>query len=379
LATQNPELRAKFSGDPDNVVYFMRFIAEEVRELMAELGFRTVNEMIGHTEVIVIEGTDSNEKTKHLDFSKILHQVDVPESFGRYQQTTQNLELEKTLDETMLLGLCKPTLEKGEAVIAELEIRNVNRAVGTILGSEISKKYGAEGLPDETIQLKFKGSAGQSFGAFVPKGITLTLEGDSNDYIGKGLSGGKIIVYPPKTSDFVASENVIIGNTAFYGATAGEAYISGIAGERFAVRNSGVNAVIEGVGDHGCEYMTGGTVIVLGKTGKNFAAGMSGGIAYVYDEKVRFPSLCNKEMIELGKIDDQDEIEFVKKQISRHIELTQSILGREILRNWEENRLRFVRVIPNDYKRAIDTQKRFIIDGQTKEEAEMSAFYANAA
>jgi glutamate synthase (ferredoxin) len=372
VATQDPRLRAKFSGEPNNVVNFMRFIAEEVRELMAELGFRKIDEMVGHTEILEFEKVDG--KTENLDFSAILHQPDVPESYGRYQQILQNLELEKTLDETVLLPLCKSVLEKGEKVSVELEIQNTDRAVGTILGSEISQKFGADGLAEDTINLKFYGSAGQSFGAFVPKGVTLTLEGDSNDYIGKGLSGGKIIVHKPKSADFIAEENIIIGNTAFYGATSGEAFISGIGGERFCVRNSGVNAVIEGVGDHGCEYMTGGRVIILGKTGKNFAAGMSGGIAYVFDETGDFSSLCNKEMIELTKIEDEEEAEFVKSQIFKHIEYTESRLATEILGNWENNLGKFVRVIPNDYRIVIETQKRLMAQGLTQEEAEMSAF-----
>jgi glutamate synthase (ferredoxin) len=372
VATQNPDLRAKFSGDPNNVVNFMRFIAQEVRELMAELGFRTINEMIGQTQVLEFEKIEG--KTKNLDFSAILHQPEVPAHYGRYQQISQNLELEKTLDNAKLLQICRSALEKGEKVVAELEIQNTDRAVGTILGSEISRKFGAEGLPADTVNLKFYGSAGQSFGAFVPKGVTLTLEGDANDYIGKGLSGGKIVVHKPKSADFIASENIIIGNTAFYGATAGEAFISGVGGERFAVRNSGANAVIEGVGDHGCEYMTGGRVIILGKTGKNFAAGMSGGIAYVFDESGNFASLCNQEMVELTKIEDEAEAEFVKNQIFRHIELTESQLATEILVNWEESLSQFVRVIPNDYRRVIEAQQKFIAEGLSREEAEMSAF-----
>ena len=257
---------------------------------------------------------------------------------------------------------------------AELEIKNTNRAVGTILGGEISRRFGAKGLPPETINLKFNGSAGQSFGAFVPRGVSLTLEGDANDYIGKGLSGGKIVVFPPKNSPFASDENIIIGNTAFYGATSGEAFISGIGGERFAVRNSGVDAVIEGVGDHGCEYMTGGRVIILGKTGKNFAAGMSGGIAYVYDENGDFVELCNIEMVALGGIEDESEIEFVKNQIFRHIELTESQIATKILLDWEENFTKFVRVIPKDFERIIEAQKQLLAEGFSQTEAEMSAF-----
>ncbi len=261
VATQNPELRKNFAGDPGHLVNFMRFVAQDMREVMAQLGFRTVNEMIGRTDKL--EQRQGAALVEHwkaggLDFSNILFQPDVPESVGRYCQVAQDHGLDNALDVEMLLDLCQPALERGEAVRADLPIRNVHRVVGTILGSELTRRYGEAGLPDDTIHLKFNGSAGQSFGAFVPAGITLELEGDANDYFGKGLSGGKMIVYPPEGSTFAAEENVIIGNVAFYGATGGEAYVRGLAGERFCVRNSGVNAVVEGVGDHGCEYMTGG-------------------------------------------------------------------------------------------------------------------------
>jgi glutamate synthase (ferredoxin) len=262
--------------------------------------------------------------------------------------------------------------------VATLPIRNVNRVVGTILGSEITRRYGAAGLPEDTIKLYFKGSAGQSFGAFIPKGMTLTLEGDSNDYLGKGLSGGKIIVFPPAGSTFVAEENVIIGNVAFYGATAGEAYIRGMAGERFGVRNSGVHAVVESVGDHGCEYMTGGRVVVLGPTGRNFAAGMSGGIAYVLDETGDFPRNCNMEMVKLFKLDDPDEIEMVRTMIGRHAEYTKSERAWKVLALWEAMVPRFVKVYPNDYRRVIETQKRFKASGLSDDEAIMAAFEENA-
>jgi glutamate synthase (NADPH/NADH) large chain len=374
VATQNPKLREKFTGKADFVVNFMRFIALEVRELMAELGFRTINEMIGRTDILESNAAVGNQKSNKIDFSAILHQPDVPDSYGRFQQIAQNHELEKTLDKTMLLEICRPALENSETVTAELEIKNTNRTVGTILGNKISSKFGANGLPDGTINLHFYGSAGQSFGAFLPKGVSLSLEGDANDYLGKGLSGGKIVVFPPKKSDFEAHQNIIIGNTAFYGATSGEAFISGIGGERFAVRNSGINAVIEGVGDHGCEYMTGGRVVVLGKTGKNFAAGMSGGIAFVFDEDGEFPRLCNLEMVKLGKIEDEREIEFVKTLIFRHLELTESQIATRILLEWEDSLSKFVRVIPTDFQQIIESQNRFLNAGFSKEEAEMSAF-----
>ncbi len=377
VATQNPKLREKFSGSADFVVNFMRFVANEVRELMAELGFRTINEMIGRTDIL--EARETEGKANKIDFSAILYQPEVPENYGRFQQITQNHELENTLDKSILLEICRPALENSQKVSAELEIKNTNRAVGTILGSEISRKFGAKGLPCETISLKFCGSAGQSFGAFVPHGVSLTLEGDANDYIGKGLSGGKIVVFPPKKSSFASHENIIIGNTAFYGATSGEAFISGIGGERFAVRNSGIDAVIEGVGDHGCEYMTGGRVIILGKTGKNFAAGMSGGIAYIFDETGEFSELCNMEMVKLGKIEDELEIEFVKNQIFRHLELTESSIATRILLDWEESLAKFVRVIPEDYRRVIETQNRFLDEGYSRKEAELSAFEATFA
>jgi len=282
------------------------------------------------------------------------------------------------LDQTTLLEVCKRAIENGNAVSARLPIRNTNRAVGTILGSEITRRFGADGLADGTISLHFEGSAGQSFGAFVPRGITLTLEGDSNDYLGKGLSGGKIVVYPPKAATFDPAANVIIGNVAFYGATSGEAYIRGIAGERFCVRNSGVHAVVEGVGDHGCEYMTGGRVVILGRVGKNFAAGMSGGIAYVLDPDERLPEMCNPEMVQLFSLEDPEEIVAVKEMIRRHAELTRSQLAWQILARWDEQIPRFVKVYPNDYRRVLEAQKANLQAGLTAEEAAMAAFEENA-
>ena len=356
VATQDPKLRAKFSGSPDNVVNFMMFVAREVRELMAQLGFKTINEMIGHTECLKARDAIEHWKARGLDLSPILYQPQVPESVGRYCQIAQDHGLESALDNRVLLELCRPALERSERVNASLPIRNINRTVGTILGSEITRRFGASGLPGDTIQLKFSGSAGQSFGAFIPRGLTLILEGDANDYVGKGLSGGKIVVFPPANSTFVAAENVVIGNVAFYGATSGEAYINGVAGERFCVRNSGVVAVVEAVGDHGCEYMTGGRVIVLGPTGRNFAAGMSGGIAYVMDDGGDFASRCNKEMVQLTSLRDAEDIEFVKQQIFRHAEYTGSIRATEILLSWEEFAPKFVAVMPNDYRRVLETQ-----------------------
>jgi glutamate synthase (ferredoxin) len=378
VATQDPKLRAKFTGDPAHVVNFMRMIAQEVRELMAQLGFRTINEMVGHSERLEMRGAIDHFKARGLDFSQIFYQPKVPERVGRYCQIGQDHGLENALDKTTLLPLCQPALQHGTPVSFTLPIRNINRVVGTIVGSELTRKYGRAGLPDDTIKLHFQGSAGQSFGAFVPRGMTLSLEGDANDYLGKGLSGGKIIVFPPARSTFVPHENVIIGNVAFYGATAGEAYIRGIAGERFCVRNSGVNAVVEGVGDHGCEYMTGGLVVVLGSTGRNFAAGMSGGIAYVFDEAGDFSRRCNKEMVQLFPLDHPEEIELVRSMIRRHAELTRSDRAWKVLALWDDLAPRFVKVYPNDYRRVIETQKRFKESGLSDEEAIMAAFEDNA-
>ena len=378
VATQDPKLRAKFAGDPAHVVNFMRFVALEVRELMAELGFRTINEMVGRTELIEKRTTIDQWKTHGLDFSQILSQPNVPESVGRYGRVEQDHELELSLDFITLIELCRAALEKKEQVEVGLPIRNVNRAVGTMVGSEVTRLYGPEGLPEDTIRLHFTGSAGQSFGAFVPRGMTLSLEGDANDYVGKGLSGGKIVVYPPRSSTFVAAENVIIGNVAFYGATGGEGYICGNAGERFCVRNSGASVVVEGVGDHGCEYMTGGRVVVLGATGRNFAAGMSGGIAYVFDEHGDFWRRCNQEMVQLTKLADEEEIEAVKVMIFHHAEYTGSVRATDVLLLWEEWLPRFVRVIPNDYHRVLEAQRQMTRDGMTYEEAEMAAFELNS-
>jgi glutamate synthase (ferredoxin) len=378
VATQDPALRARFGGDPAHVVSFMHFIAQEVRELMAELGFRELEEMVGHTECIQRRGAIEHWKAHGLDFSQILYRPNVPETVDRHCRIAQDHGLEQSLDHTTLLGLCQPALERKTPVSATLPIRNVNRAVGTILGSEVTRRYGANGLPDDTIRLQFNGSAGQSFGAFVPRGIRLSLEGDANDYLGKGLSGGRIVVYPPRSATFVAGENVIIGNVALYGATSGEAYICGVAGERFCVRNSGVVAVVEAVGDHGCEYMTGGRVVVLGTTGRNFAAGMSGGIAYVFDEHGDFWSRCNQEMVQLTELADEEEIEAVKDMIFRHAEYTGSVRATEVLLSWDEWLPKFVRVIPNDYHRVLAAQRQMTRDGMTYEEAEMAAFELNS-
>jgi glutamate synthase (ferredoxin) len=357
----------------------MRFVAQDLRELMARLGFRTVDEMIGRTDKLEPKQTVEHWKARDLDFANILYQPDVPESVGRYCQVEQDHGLDGALDVQVLLDVCEPALARGEAVRAQLPIRNVNRVVGTILGSELTRRYGEAGLPDDTIHLKFTGSAGQSFGAFVPAGITLELEGDANDYCGKGLSGGHMIVYPPEGSTFAAEENVIIGNVAFYGATGGEAYVRGLAGERFCVRNSGVRAVVEGVGDHGCEYMTGGQVVVLGRTGRNFAAGMSGGIAYVLDQEGDFAVRCNRAMVDLERLDGMQpaEIAEVKAMVQRHAQVTGSALAWRVLLRWDELLPQFVKVLPQDYRRVLESLAEMQAAGLSGDDAVMAAFELN--
>ncbi len=380
VATQDPKLRAKFTGDPAHVVNFMRFVAQEVREYMAELGYRTVDEMVGRSERIEMRRAVDHWKARNLDFSRILFKPTVPKHYGRTCQIPQDHGIEKTLDATTLLELAKPAIEECKPVHASLPIRNTMRVVGTMTGSEITRRYGAVGLPEDTIKFHFKGSAGQSFGAFVPKGMTLILEGDANDYIGKGLSGGKIVVFPPREATFVPEENIIIGNVAFYGATGGEAYIRGFAGERFCVRNSGLHAVVEGVGDHGCEYMTGGRVVVLGPTGRNFAAGMSGGVAYVLDSDGQFVSHCNKEMVGLtvlSLVEDPAEAVLVRAMIEKHVQWTQSAHARRIVERWADHLPRFFRVQPNDYRRVVEAQRRMREKGLSPDEAEMAAFEQN--
>ncbi len=376
VATQNPELRAKFAGDPAHVVNFMRFIAQEMREHMAELGFRTINEMVGRSDKIEMRRVISHLKAKGLDYSAMLYQPKVGSEVGRYCQIAQNHGLENALDNQVLLDLAAPALERKEKVKATLDIRNTNRVVGTILGSEVTRRFGPQGLPEDTIQFHFEGSAGQSFGAFIPPGMTLELEGDANDYFGKGLSGGKVILYPPKGSTFVPEENIIVGNVAFYGATNGEAYIRGMAGERFCVRNSGVRAVIEGVGDHACEYMTGGRLVVIGKTGRNFAAGMSGGIAYVLDEDGTFKNHCNFETVALERLDQRDMQE-VEEMLKRHAIYTRSARAWRLLALWQETAPKFVKVMPRDYRRVLEALQAAEAKGLVGDEALMAAFEAN--
>ena len=334
--------------------------------------------MIGRSDKLGVREAVDHWKTQGLDFSRILYRPEVPATVGRFCQIPQDHKLDAALDRPRLLELCRPALERGEPVSESLPIANVNRTVGTMVGSELTRRYGSKGLPEDTIQLRFRGSAGQSFGAFVPRGMTLSLEGDANDYIGKGLSGGKIVVRPPRESVFVAQENVIVGNVAFYGATSGEAYIRGLAGERFCVRNSGVRAVVEGVGDHGCEYMTGGCVVVLGPTGRNFAAGMSGGIAYVLDESGEFSTLCNPEMVELLPLDDAEDREILARMVRRHVELTGSEIGWQLLSSGTAMASRFVKIYPADYRRVVETRDQMKGKGLSDSEVVMAAFQVNA-
>jgi glutamate synthase (NADPH) large chain len=348
VATQDPELRKKFTGKPEHVVSFFTFLAQELREVMAELGFKTVNEMVGQTDVLKLRDNIDHWKIKHLDLSPILYRERYGEEAGLHKQIEQDHDMGNILD-WQLIEVSKPALASGQAVQANFNIISTDRSTGTMLSHEISKIYKGQGLPDNTIHLKFKGSAGQSFGAFAARGLTMELEGEANDYFGKGLSGSKLIVYPHQEAKLVAQENMIIGNVAFYGATSGEAYIKGLAGERFCVRNSGVQTVVEGVGDHGCEYMTGGTVVILGDTGRNFAAGMSGGVAYIYDPQHQFSQFCNTELVDLEAPDSEDEQNLLQL-IRNHLNYTNSDVAKMLLNNWNNGFPLFVKVMPRDYK-----------------------------
>ncbi len=371
VATQNPELRKKFSGQPEFVINFFEFIAEEVRELLAALGFRSLEEAIGRVEFLETEEAVTHWKARGLDLSPILYRPELDLDDDRRNTRGQDHGLEKALD-NRLIELSAPALERGEPVRIELPIRNVNRTVATMLGSRVTRQFGAPGLPDDTIVISFTGSAGNSFGAFVPRGITLRLEGDANDYVGKGLSGGRIIVRPPRNSVFAAEENVIGGNVVLYGATSGEMFLRGLVGERFCVRNSGATAVVEGVGDHGCEYMTGGRAVVLGPTGRNFAAGMSGGIAYVWDPHGFFPSRVNHEMVELAALDDDDRVELVEL-IRQHCTETESAVADRLLDRWADAVAEFVKVLPSDYRRVLEAAQLARDTGQDEMQAIMAA------
>ncbi len=371
VATQNPELRKRFTGKPEFVVNFFEFVAEEVRELLAELGYRSLEEIIGRTDLLDTREAVDHWKAAGLDLSPILHMPELGRNKTRYRSASQDHGLDKALD-NKLIELAQPALEDALPVSASLEIRNTNRTVGTMLGYHLTKRYGGDGLPDDTIQFHLRGSAGQSFGAFVPRGITLRLEGDANDYFGKGLSGGRLVVYPPKESPFTAEENIIAGNVILYGATAGEAFIRGVVGERFCVRNSGATAVVEGIGDHGCEYMTGGRVVVLGPTGRNFGAGMSGGIAFVHDADGTFPHRVNREMVDLDPLDDED-VEWLRDVLRKHLAETGSAVAMRILDRWHTTVRLFVKVMPKDYKRVLEAAAIAEERGDDIDEAIMAA------
>lgn len=370
VATQDEKLRARFTGKPEYVENLMIFIARELREIMARLGIRSVAELVGRIDLVRQKSQDDNFKLSRVDLKRILFRPYIDASVGHMHMVDQNHELERTLDMSKLLRMCRPAIEDQKPIRAKLAITNINRVVGTLVGSEVTRRYGESGLPDNTIKLNFEGSAGQSFGAFIPKGMTLELEGDANDYLGKGLSGGTITVYPPKKSIFEADENILIGNVAFYGATSGTSYINGVAGERFAVRNSGITAVVEGVGDHGCEYMTGGEVLVLGKIGRNFGAGMSGGYAYILDCDERY---VNPGLVELRPANN-DDLKRIKELVEQHVLHTNSAKGRHIFENWNNFVNRFTKVVPVAYEEMQAAIERFKEQGLSLEEAQLAAF-----
>jgi glutamate synthase domain-containing protein 3 len=357
IATQDPALRKHFQGQPEHVINFFFFIAEQVRQYMAEMGFRTVDEMVGRVDMLDARPAENHWKARGLDLSAILYNPPLPARVARHCVDAQDHGLQQALD-YQLIERARPALEERIPIAMSLPIRNVHRSVGAMLSGEIARRYGSEGLPDDTIQVQLTGSAGQSFGAFLSRGVTLTLEGDANDYTGKGLSGGRLVVYPPKSSGFAAEENILVGNVVLYGATSGEAFFNGIAGERFAVRNSGVTAVVEGVGDHGCEYMTKGLVVVLGACGRNFAAGMSGGVAYVFDERVDFTEKrCNRASVDLEPLIEFPDVRIVHDLVSRHWKLTGSRRARGILDSWSEMLPRFIKVFPHEFKRVLGVSR----------------------
>ena len=358
IATQDPDLRKKFEGKPEHVINYLFMVAEEARQIMAGLGFRSINELIGRVDCLQVDNAIKHWKADGIDLTPILAPATSPHpDVGVYCQREQDHGLDKALDH-QLLELAKPALERGEQVRFELPIVNTNRTVGTILSHHLSKKWGEHGLPDDTIQVKFTGSAGQSFGAFLAQGVTLELEGDANDYVGKGLSSGRLIVYPPRESTFSPSENILVGNVCLYGATGGEAYFCGQAAERFCVRNSGARAVIEGVGDHGCEYMTGGRIVILGPTGRNFAAGMSGGIAYVWAaDRDAFRVSCNLGMVELQDLVATEDVIEVRELVAAHVKYTGSEVAQDVLDRWEHVQEQFVKVMPTDYERVLQEMK----------------------
>ena len=377
IATQNPELRKRFKGKPEYVVNFMHFVAQELREYMAKLGVRTVDELVGRTEFLKKKEHIPSERANKVDLSNILGNPYEGMRFrGYHDKLEYDFKLDQTIDEQVFLKQLKTALNKGQKKSLKVDVSNVDRTLGTIFGSEITRQY-PDGLPEDTFTIQCNGSGGQSFGAFIPTGLTLELCGDSNDYFGKGLSGGKLIVYPPKNVKFKAEDNIVIGNVALYGATSGKAYINGVAGERFCVRNSGATAVVEGVGDHGCEYMTGGRVVVLGTTGKNFAAGMSGGIAYVLDERRDLYKRLNKELVSLEEVTNKYDVQELKEMIQDHVTYTGSARGKEILDHFGEYLPKFKKVMPHDYRRKMNTIVQMEEKGLSSEQAQIEAFYAN--
>ena len=358
IATQDKDLRKKFKGKPEYVVNYLFMVAEEMRQIMAQLGFRTINEMIGRVDCLKPANDAEHWKQQGIDLTMLLTPAEKPHDNVEVHQTIkQDHALEEALD-NQLIDLAKDALENGNKVDIELPVININRVVGTMLSHQVAKKYGSELLPDGTINIKLNGSAGQSLGAFLAKGITIQVEGDANDYVGKGLSGGRVVVYPPRNSTFVAEENIIVGNVCLYGATSGEAYFRGIAAERFCVRNSGARAVVEGIGDHGCEYMTGGRTVVLGPVGRNFAAGMSGGIAYIWDHQGNFATKCNMGMVALETVSSDEDIAELKQMIENHLKYTASEVAKRILNDWDGALSQFVKVMPTDYKRILEKQKK---------------------
>mgnify|MGYP000193893689 FL=1 len=379
VATQNPELRKRFKGKPEYVENFMRFIAQELREYMSKLGFRTVSEMVGRTDLLVQTDNVQEPHQGKVDLSAILNNPFA----GKDQKVTfdpkavYNFELEKTMDEKVLVKKCANAINKGQKTELSVNLTNIDRTFGTILGAEITRKN-KNGLADDTITVHCNGAGGQSFGAFIPKGLTLELTGDSNDYFGKGLSGGKLILKVPEKAAYKAEENIIVGNVALYGATSGTAFINGVAGERFAVRNSGASAVVEGVGDHGCEYMTGGRVLVLGPTGKNFAAGMSGGVAYVLDEDSKLYKNLNKEMVSVETVTSKYDVIELKDMLKEHVAYTNSEKGKEILKNFEQYLPKFKKIMPNDYKAMLNLIVQMEERGLSSEQAKMEAFNIKA-
>ena len=375
VATQNPELRKRFTGKPEYVVNFMRFIAQELREYMAKLGVHTVDELVGRTDLLKVKDDPTSERAATLDLNSVLYNPYAKQKKGMIfnPKKVYDFELGKTLDEKVLVKQLLPALERGQKRSIEVDVTNTDRTFGTIFGSEITRRY-PEGLDEDSFVIKCKGAGGQSFGAFIPKGLTLELVGDSNDYFGKGLSGGKLVVCPPNGTRFKSDENIIIGNVAFYGATSGKAYIGGVAGERFCVRNSGARAVVEGVGDHGCEYMTGGCVVVLGQVGKNFAAGMSGGIAYVLDMDSTLYTRVNKAMVKIRRVTDKYDVQELKGMIQEHVAYTNSEVGKRILDHFEEYLPKFKKIIPEDYEKMMAAIFQMEEKGLSREKAQIEAF-----